>query len=61
MAKANPEPETDVIAETDEYMAWSAKEPDGEVTYHLELNNVTLHFFQEEWDEFLQLVRALIE
>jgi hypothetical protein len=61
MAKMNPEPETDVIAETDEYMAWSAKEPDGEVTYHLELNNVTLHFFQEEWDEFLQLVRSLVE
>jgi hypothetical protein len=61
MAKTNPEPETNVIAETDEYMAWSAKEPDGEVTYHLELNNVTLHFFQEEWDEFLQLVRSLVE
>lgn len=60
MAKNNPEPETNVIAETDEFMAWSAKEPDGEVTYHLELNNVTLHFFQEEWDEFLQLVRLLL-
>ncbi len=61
MAKTNPEPETNVIAETDEYMAWSAQEPDGEVTYHLELNNVTLHFFQEEWDEFLQLVQLLVE
>jgi len=60
MAKSNPEPETEVIAETDEFMAWSAREPDGEVTYHLELNNVTLHFFQEEWDEFLQLVRLLV-
>jgi hypothetical protein len=60
MAK-NPEPQTDVIAETDEYMAWLAQEPDGEVTYHLELNNVTLHFFKEEWDEFLQLVRLLLE
>jgi len=61
MAKSNPEPETDVIAETEEYMAWSAQEPDGEVTYHLELNNVTLHFFKEEWDEFIQLVRLLVE
>jgi hypothetical protein len=60
MAKNTPEPETNVIAETEEFMAWSAKEPDGEVTYHLELNNVTLHFFQEEWDEFLQLVRLLL-
>ena len=59
MAKEAPEPKTQVIAETDEYLAWRADEPDGEVTYHLELNNVTLHFFQEEWDEFLKLARAL--
>jgi hypothetical protein len=59
MAKNTPEPETKVIAETDEYLAWSAQEPDGETTYHLELNNVTLHFFQEEWDEFLELVQML--
>ena len=58
MAK-NDEPQTEVIAETDEYMAWQAKEPDGETTYHLELNNVTLHFFQEEWDEFLKLAGLL--
>jgi hypothetical protein len=54
------EPKTDVVAETDSYMAWKAEEPDGEKTYHLELNNVTLHFFQEEWDEFLQLARMLV-
>jgi hypothetical protein len=61
MAKDALEPHTDVIAETDSYLAWRAKEPDGETTYHLELNNVTLHFFQEEWDEFLKLTRLLIE
>ena len=60
MAKDASMPETDVIAETDNYIAWRAEEPDGEVTYHLELNNVTLHFFQEEWDEFLQLVKSLV-
>jgi hypothetical protein len=60
MSKDTPEPNTDVIAETDNYIAWLAKEPDGETTYHLELNNVTLHFFKEEWEEFLELVRALI-
>ncbi len=60
MPKDMPEPETDVIAETDNYLAWKAQEPDGETTYHLELNNVTLHFFQEEWDEFLALAKLLI-
>ena len=60
MAKNNTDPQTQVIGETDNYLAWMAEEPDGEVTYHLELNNVTLHFFQEEWDEFLQLVKSLL-
>jgi hypothetical protein len=59
MSKQAPEPKTETIAETDNYLAWKADEPDGEVTYHLELNNVTLHFFKEEWDEFLNLVRSL--
>ena len=59
MTNAIPEPETNTIAETDNFMAWTAVEPDGETTYHLELNNVTLHFFQEEWDEFIKLVKLL--
>jgi hypothetical protein len=59
MAKDTPEPSTETIAETDNYMAWKAEEPDGETTYHLELNNVTLHFFREEWEEFINLVRNL--
>ena len=58
MTKDN-EPRTDTLAETDNYLVWKAEEPDGETTYHLELNNVTVHFFLEEWEEFLQLVRNL--
>jgi len=53
-------PNTEIMAETDNYLIWRAEEPDGEVTYHLELNNVTLHFFTEEWEEFLKLIRALL-
>lgn len=59
MTKETNEPSTQTIAETAEYMAWQAEEPDGEVTYHLELNNVTLHFFKEEWEQFLDLVKML--
>jgi hypothetical protein len=55
------EPKTQTLAETDNYMAWRADEPDGESTYHLELNNVTMHFFTEEWEEFLELARLLIK
>ena len=57
--KNSPEPQTDTVAETDNYLIWIADEPDGERTYHLELGNLTVHFFQEEWDEFLQLVQGL--
>jgi hypothetical protein len=54
-----PEPKTSTLAETESYMIWKADEPDGETTYHLDLNNVTMHFFQEEWDEFLALIKEL--
>ncbi len=56
----NNEPITKTLSETSNYMAWMADEPDGETTYHLELNNVTLHFFKEEWVEFLDLMRDLV-
>ncbi|MFC2028366.1 hypothetical protein ACFLTX_00395 [Chloroflexota bacterium] len=59
MTTQSQEPVTRTLAETDNYMAWQAEEPDGETTYHVELNNITLHFFREEWDEFKSLVRAL--
>ena len=59
MPKNDTEPKTNTLAETESYLAWKAEEPDGETTYHLELNNVTMHFFKEEWDEFLELVRNL--
>ena len=55
----NNEPQTQTLAETENYFVWRAEEPDGEITYHVELNNVTVHFFQEEWDEFLELARIL--
>jgi hypothetical protein len=45
-----------VLSETENFSAWQAEEPDGEKTYHLEFGSVTVHFFQEEWDEFLKLV-----
>ena len=54
-----PEIKTTTLAETESFAAWSAEEPDGEVVYNLQLNNVTVHFFQEEWDEFIELIKAL--
>lgn len=47
---------TEIIAETDNYVAWVSEEPDGEKSYHVELGSVTLHFFREEWEELLALM-----
>ena len=51
----------DTLVETDNYSVWRADEPDQESTYHLELNNVTVHFFREEWEEFIELARRLLK
>jgi hypothetical protein len=51
-----PEIKTETLAETDNFLAYSAEEPDGETTWNVELGTVTLHFFREEWREFLELV-----
>lgn len=53
------EPRTETLAETENFIVWKAEEPDGETTFHVELNNVTVHFFEEEWTEFLELARNL--
>jgi hypothetical protein len=57
---SEPEIPTNILAETQNYIVWTADEPDGETTYNVELNSVTLHFFKEEWDEFIQLVKPLV-
>lgn len=50
-----PKSTTETLAETENYLAWKADEPDDETTYHVELDNMTIHFFKEEWEEFLEL------
>jgi hypothetical protein len=51
-----PDIHTETIAETDNYMVYSAEEPDGEPSWNVELGSVSLHFFREEWQEFLRLI-----
>ena len=58
---APPTPKTFTLAETDNFIAWRAEEPGGETTYHLQLSNVTIHFFKEEWDEFKALIQTLVK
>ena len=56
MTNDTPDIPTNIIAETDNYTIWTAEEPDDENTYHVELGQVTVHFFQEEWEEFIGLI-----
>lgn len=46
------------LAESDSYAIWTTVEDNGETIFHLELGSVTLHFFQEEWDELVGLLEA---
>jgi hypothetical protein len=61
MTEENRSPATKTICETENYIAWLSDEPDGERIYHLELNNATIHFFSEEWQEFLVLAKKLVQ
>ena len=61
MTQEVPTPETETICETNNFIVWTAKEPDGEMTYHVELGVVTLNFFEEEWQEFMKLARVLVK
>jgi hypothetical protein len=61
MSNSAPEIDTTTLSETENMTAWKADEPDGETTFHLQLNNVTVHFYQEEWDEFISLAEGLVK
>ncbi len=50
---------TETLAETENYSVWISEEPDGEITYHVEVGAATMHFFEPEWQEFLQLIDAV--
>lgn len=47
-----------IIAETESYFVWQSEE-DGDLVFHLELGGVTLHMTSEEWDELVELMKAV--
>ena len=49
-----------MIAETENFMVWFSK-GEGEKLYHLELGGATLHLMSDEWDEFLTLMKVVLE
>ncbi len=57
---AQSEIKTEVIANVEDLSVWKAFEPDEEVTYHIELGKVTVHFFVEEWEEFMEFKNGFV-
>lgn len=56
----NDDSKVNTIAETENYVAWTDTDENGEAIYHLELSTVTVHFFKEDWDELLGLMDEVI-
>jgi hypothetical protein len=46
-----------LLAETETYAVMIADDVDGETVYNVQLGSVTLHLFEEEWEELVQLIR----
>lgn len=51
------EPVVETVCEQEDFSVWRAEDLDGEMTYHLELGRVTVHFLSDEWDQFMRLMR----
>jgi hypothetical protein len=47
----------ELIAETENYAVLIGEDAEGERIYNVELGNVTLHLFHEEWEELVQLIK----
>jgi len=56
---ADKDSQSNLLAETDNFVIYTAEEFEGETTYHVELDKITLHFFKEEFEEFVRLVKAV--
>ena len=59
--KETDETKLTTLVETDDSFFYTAEEPDGEVTYHLQINNITIHFFMEEWQSALEFLKKVVE
>ncbi len=46
----------ETLAESEHFAVLKAESPGGETTYHVEMEQVTLHFLPDEWREFLAVL-----
>lgn len=53
--------ESNVIAETENFIIWLDDRDEEEQQYHVELGGVTLHFYSDEFEELLTLFKSVKE
>lgn len=46
----------EVLAETESYAILLGEDMEGEPVYNIEMGAITLHLFQEEWTELVELI-----
>ena len=52
------DPQIQMLGETQDYAVWVSEEPEHDaLIYHIELGNITIHLFSEEWEEFVDVMR----
>ena len=57
----NKEPKIQTLGESENYTVWVSNEVDlEEVIYHVEINNVTVHLFEDEWEEFVEVMMQAV-
>ncbi|MBN1430350.1 MAG: hypothetical protein JXB07_18415 [Anaerolineae bacterium] len=46
----------EVLAETESYAILLGQDMEGEPVYNIELGSITLHLFEDEWSELVELI-----
>jgi hypothetical protein len=55
--QVNREPDVKTLGESENYAVWVSHEAEQEdLIYHIELENMTLHLFEDEWEEFVSVI-----
>lgn len=49
----------EVLAESENLIAWRSKDEEMGYIYHVELGNISLHLMPEEWEELITLFNSL--
>jgi hypothetical protein len=47
-----------ILAETANYAVVVGHDEEGEPVYSIELGTVTVHLYQDEWDELIELIHS---